>query len=235
MSSKLPTCIIVDDEPIARRVIEKYLNDYPQLQLIGSFSSATEAILFLNTNEVDIAFLDIQMPKLTGMQMLRSLKKQPLIVITTAYQEFAVESFELDVQDYLLKPFSFERFIKAVNKCVELLGKDEVQEKEDNYIMLKQDKVLYKVNKKDIIYIESIGDYLKLHTNDKVYIANQTIKALESHLSPSLFIRVHKSYIIGIDSVESIIGNMIKIQGKQIPIGESYRTSVKNYFKDKLI
>jgi DNA-binding LytR/AlgR family response regulator len=233
MTHKKPTCIIVDDEPIAIRIVQKYIADYPQLVVIGTFNSAIEAMQFLVVNAVDVIFLDIQMPKITGLDMLKSMAVKPMVIITTAHHEFALAGFALDVKDYLLKPFSFERFMQAVNKCMQHTQM-QVPANIDNYIIIKQDKKFHKLLFDEIIYIESVGDYVKYFTKDHTYMSLQTIKSLESHLPESLFLRVHKSYIISIDHIQSFYGNVIEITNKEIPIGEAFKAKVKKYFEERM-
>lgn len=235
--SNKPTCIIVDDEPIARRITEKYLEEYPSLELLDSFNSATAALEFLNQNHVHVMFLDINMPKLTGIEMIRSIQTKPLTIITTAYPNYAIESFELDVVDYLLKPFSFERFVAASNRCIDRLNviTNNRHKEEENYIIVKQDKKFHKILISEIIYIESIGDYVKFHLPGKIVIGNQTMKSLEEYLSSTKFMRVHKSFIVSIDHITGMYGSIIEVDKKEIPVGESYRSKVKQFIDERLV
>jgi DNA-binding LytR/AlgR family response regulator len=184
-------------------------------------------------NKIDIMFLDINMPKMNGLSFLSSLNKRPAVIITTAFREYALEGFELNVIDYLQKPFSFERFMKSVNKTIERLqplkvpqSKPEKAIEEKEYIFIKEDKTIYKIDFRDILYIESLGDYNKIHTEKKTHIAYQTLKKLELTLPENRFVRVHKSFIISIQHIESIDGNQIKIKGNSIPIGKIYRKRI---------
>jgi len=230
-------CLIVDDEELAQRVVEKYISDIPELNLVAKCDNAMEASSALRANEIDLIFLDINMPKISGLNFLRGLKNPPMVIITTAYREYAVEGFELDVVDYLNKPFSFDRFFTAVNKVID---KMQLQEhKQDNYILqpeirqqieesfifIKSDKITYKIDYKDVLYIESVGDYVKIITSQKVYMAYQSLKHLESILSNKHFPRIHKSFIVAIAKINSIEGNMIKINDNTIPIGRSYKAN----------
>lgn len=226
-------CIIVDDEAPAQRILERYINDAPSIELIAKCSSAFEANVVLMENKIDIMFLDINMPKMNGLSFLSSLNKRPAVIITTAFREYALEGFELNVIDYLQKPFSFERFMKSVNKTIERLQPVKVPQsnpektvEEKEYIFIKEDKTIYKIDFRDILYIESLGDYNKIHTEKKTHIAYQTLKKLELTLPENRFVRVHKSFIISIQHIESIDGNQIKIKGNIIPIGKIYRRRI---------
>lgn len=220
-------CLIVDDEPPAREVLESYIADLPKLQLVATCNNAVEALEWLDRESIDLIFLDINMPKLSGINFYKSLSTKPKVIFTTAYAEHAVEGFELEAVDYLLKPFSFERFIKAVNKID--LGKKE--ESTGDFIMLKADKKNHKVNFDQILYFESIGDYVKVHLRDsKTLIISDTLRKLEEIL-PNTFLRVHKTYIISIPHLEYVEGNQIKIGETKIPIGQSYRDKVNDVFK----
>jgi two-component system, LytTR family, response regulator len=227
-------CLIVDDEVLAQQVIEKYLSEMPDLEIVGKCKSAMEAMQIIHNTNVDLMFLDINMPKMSGMSFLKTLKNPPLAIMTTAYREYALESFELDVVDYLHKPFSFERFFAAVNKAVNrmqsptvvqdyVIPQDQRDQINESFIFVKSDKVTYKVNFKDIYFIESVGDYVKIFTKDKVIITYQSLKNLESILPPRHFPRVHKSFIVAISQINSIRGNEILIKEFNIPIGRNFR------------
>lgn len=220
-------CLIIDDEPLAREVLESYTADLPSLKLVASCSDAVEALNWLNEEPIDLLFLDINMPKLSGINFYKSLSKKPKVIFTTAYSAHAVEGFELEAVDYLLKPFSFERFITAVNK-VQL---DSLDSPLAEFIMLKADKKTHKINHNQILYFESIGDYVKVHLNGaKTLIISETLRKLEEML-PNAFIRVHKSYIIALDYLEYLEGNQAKIGETKIPIGQSYRDKVNHIFR----
>lgn len=227
-------CLIVDDEPLAQKVIEKYLSDLPNYELIAKCSSAMDAMQVLNKTTIDIMFLDINMPKISGISFLKTLKNPPKVIMTTAYREYALESYELDVIDYLHKPFSFERFFMAINKATSRLNMPESnpdfvipsnqrEQINESFIFVKSEKVTYKVNYKDILYIESVGDYVKIFTDEKVIITYQSLKNLEQILPAKHFPRVHKSFIVAISKINSIKGNEIIIQAYEIPIGRNYR------------
>lgn len=226
-------CIIVDDEAPAHRILERYITDAPSIQLVAKCYSAFEANIVLMENKIDIMFLDINMPKMNGLSFLSSLNKKPGVIITTAYRDYALEGFELNVIDYLQKPFSFERFMKSVNRALERMQPEvalqsiqEIKTKEKEYLFIKEDKTIYKIDFKDILFVESLGDYNKIHTEKKTHIAYQTLKKLELTLPDNLLIRVHKSYIVSLRHIESIEGNQIKIKDKIIPIGKMYKSRI---------
>ncbi len=225
-------CIIVDDEIHARKVLEKYIQDIPHITLVKSCKNALEAMEVLRNNTIDAMFLDINMPKLTGLNFLESLKNPPLVVITTAYREYAVDAYDLDVIDYLHKPIPFPRFIKAISKIEEKLlmstsfhamVQDNTPDTNQNFIFIKADKKTIKLNFEDIKYIEGLGDYIKIHTKSKTIISKLTIKKMEELLPDNLFPRVHKSFIISLQLIDSIEGNQIEIGALKIPIGQMYR------------
>ncbi|MEQ9405163.1 MAG: LytTR family DNA-binding domain-containing protein [Cyclobacteriaceae bacterium] len=223
-------CMIIEDEPLARDVLISYINDLDFLSLEFICSDAMEAINLLDKNTVDLIFLDINMPKLSGLSFYRSLNKKPHVIFTTAYAEHAVEGFELEAMDYLLKPFSFERFLKAANKAKNLISSTS----ENNFILLKADKKTHRVNFEDLLFFESIGDYVKAHIRGKnVLIIGDTLKKLEESLPENLFIRIHKSYIISISHLEYIEGNRVKIGDELIPVGQTYREKVNDLFNKK--
>lgn len=227
--------LIIDDEPIAHRIIEGYAKDMPQLLKVGNSYNALEALNVLQNESVDLIFLDINMPQLTGFEMLRTLSKPPEVIVTTAYQEFAVEGYELEVVDYLLKPFSFERFLKAVNKVVlqHSATKSVTDEKEvQDSVFLKEDRKLRKVKLDQIRYIEAYGNYCKVHLGDVVVITPEKISGLEKILSPKSFLRVHKSFIIAKYHIDAIEGNKIRVNDKFVPIGQTYANTVKRLLLD---
>ena len=228
--------IIVDDEPLAQDVLETYIEKIAELNLVQKCSNALEANEALKTHDIDLMFLDIQMPQLTGIDFLKTLSKPPLVIFTTAYPNYAIEGFELNALDYLLKPISLERFMKAVNKAmdrIELERKDSAAEIVDaggenlDYIFVKADKKLIKVNYSDIIYIEGLKDYVIIRMDKNRIITLQTMKSLEEKLPSPIFKRIHRSYIINIEKINAIVGNMVEVvekgQPKHLPIGKNYR------------
>tara|TARA_R100000005_G_C5003765_1_gene212427 strand:+ start:11994 stop:12674 length:681 start_codon:yes stop_codon:yes gene_type:complete len=217
-------CLIVDDEPLSRDVLKAYCTDHPDLEITAICKDAFEAMNALGKASVDLIFLDVNMPKLSGINFYKSLNQKPMVVFTTAYPEFAVEGFELDATDYLLKPFSFERFVKAVNKVKEKsINQADTDEK---YILLKADRKVYKVDFSEILFFEALGDYVKAHLQDKVLIVTTTLKKLMEELPSSAFIRTHKSFIIAKSKIEYLEGNQIQLPHHKIPIGQAYREEV---------
>ena len=224
--------IIVDDEPLALDVLETYIDQMPNVELVQKCENALEANEALKNHDVDLMFLDIQMPQITGVEFLKSLKNPPEVIFTTAYPEYAVEGFELDAVDYLLKPISLERFMKAVNKVSEKLGDSSgnnsgVVEMEGDFIFVKADKKLIKVDFNDIIYIEGLKDYVIIRQEAGRVITLQTMKSLEAKLPVTIFKRIHRSYIVNINKINAVVGNMLEVtekgSTKHLPIGKNYR------------
>lgn len=215
-------CIIVDDEPLAREILEQYIKDTPHLNLITSCSSALDAIQVLSDYSVDLMFLDINMPKLNGINLIKSLEKAPEVIFTTAYSEFAVEGFELSAIDYLVKPFGFERFLKAVEKARARL-RDTITDDKERFLMVKADRRLYQLAIKDISYIEALGDFVKVHTLQKVYITSGTLKEYMHKLVNQGFVQIHKSYIISLKAISYLDGNQLSVEETFLPIGQTYK------------
>jgi len=220
-------CIIIDDEPLAIKVLVNYLNDFKDMELIATFNTAIAALPILEKNEIQVIFLDINMPKMSGLEFLRSLSKKPHIVITTAYREFAVESFDLDVLDYLVKPIPFGRFLKTINKITKQInlrkGKiGEASLKNEPHIFLKVDKKLIKIKLNDILYIESLKDYIKVITSLESYLVHKSMTSIVEELPSDIFIRIHRSFTISINRIKSIEGNTVEIENRRIPIGRNY-------------
>ncbi|NND07898.1 MAG: response regulator transcription factor [Saprospiraceae bacterium] len=224
--------LIVDDEPLALDVLETYIEKMPELKLVGRSSNAFEANEALSSSRVDLMFLDIQMPQLTGIDFIKTLKNPPLIIFTTAFPNYAIEGFELDAVDYLLKPISAERFMKAANKAIEQMKLRNAQptdedEASSEFIFVKADKKFVKVKYRDILYIEGLKDYviIKLHTGRVITL--QTMKSLEEKLPAKLFKRIHRSYICSLDKINAVVGNMVEIvengKAKHLPVGKNYR------------
>lgn len=231
----MPTrCLIVDDEPLAIEILESFVKRVDSLELVGSCTNGVKAFDVLKKEKVDLLFLDIQMPKLTGIEFLKILNPAPKVIFTTAYRDYAVESYELNVVDYLLKPIAFDRFLMAINKVFEddssVLNQNHIQETSNNqdpHLFLKSDRKMVKVHLKNIAYIESMKDYVRVKTIDGgEVISLQKISYLEKKLPADCFIRVHKSFLISLHNIDAFSASSIDIIGKEIPIGRSYKSEV---------
>jgi len=225
-------CIIIEDEVLAQDVIKSHLARINTLELAGVYRNAPEAEAALKGGDIDIMFLDIRLPGMSGLQFLRGLKDPPLVVLTTAYAEYALESYEFNVIDYLLKPISFERFSRAVNKILDgrlfTAAAKEAYLYADDHIFVRSNSKFFRVNFSEILYIQGMRDYLKIYTPDYALVTRQTMNELEKTLPPRHFIRVHKSYIISLKNIRSIYGNTIELGKATIPIGVNYKESVMN-------
>lgn len=223
-------CIIIDDEPLARKGLREYIADVDFLQLAGDFENPLKLTENIHTIESPLLFLDIQMPKITGIDYFKSLKQAPPVIFTTAYQQFALEGFELNALDYLVKPVSFERFYKAVLKAkefYEIRSKNELENKDSNeYFFIKADNKLVKIFFKDIVLAEALQNYVVIHTIDKKYITYLTFKSVEDYLPSNQFIKTHKSYIISASKIDSIEGNDIKMGQHHVPISRNLKDEV---------
>ncbi len=225
-------CMIVDDEPLAIEVLKSYVDRMDELELVASSDNAIKAFEILKKQSVDLLFLDIQMPKLNGIEFLKVLDPAPMVVFTTAYREYALESYELNVLDYLLKPISFERFLKSINKIPNTTiqissAEGQIKEMEEPYIFMKSDRKMVKVLIKDICYIESLKDYIRIKTEGgKEVISLQKISYIEEKLPNDQFLRIHRSFIVPIKKIEAFSTQAIEINGKEIPIGRNYKSDV---------
>lgn len=227
-------CLIIDDEPLALELLEDNIKQVEYLQLAGSCRNAAQAMQILQEQNIDLIFCDIQMPGISGLQLVKSLAKKPLVIFVTAYEQFAIDGFELDVVDYLLKPVSFERFLKACNKAHALFELNKKQpeptatDKPRKYLFVYADYNLIKVSHDDITYIEGLKDYVKLYATNlpKPILSRITIKALEEQLPADQFFRVHKSYIVNLDHLHSIRKGRIKIGDAEIPYSENYKDAI---------
>lgn len=219
-------CLIIDDEPLSRNVLRTFTEDHPDLELVAECKDAFEAMEVLSKKSVDLLFLDINMPKLSGVNFYKSLNHKPEVIFTTAYPEFAVEGFELNAVDYLMKPISFERFVQAIQKVKDKLGDSKKEEIPQDFILLKAYKKIYRTPFNEILYCEALGDYVKVHLKDKVLIITTTMKGMLADLPSDQFMRTHKSYIINKTKFEYIEGNQIKIGEHMVSIGQSYREEV---------
>jgi len=223
-------CVIADDEPIARKILESYISDTPMLELVGTCKNAFEVMSLLQDQSIDILFLDINMPKLSGLNLLKTLKFKFDVIITTAYAEYAVEGFELAVADYLLKPFSLERFLQAVLKVQQKDKNPQFFSQPDEHkkstgLFVKSDKKMIKVAFDDINYIEAYGNYIKIYANERILTSNTLTDFLKK--LPDQFLRIHKSYVINFNRLQLIDGNQIILRGEiKLPIGKSYKKSL---------
>lgn len=223
-------CIIVEDEPLAAKVLSDYISQVPFLELNGTFKDAILATDFLRENSVDLIFLDIHLPKLKGMAFLKTLIHPPAVIITTAYHQYAVEGFELNVTDYLLKPFEFERFLVAVNKVkaaqTEKQRSNESEIKDHLFLNVQKKKV--KILFSEIVYIESQREYIKIVTTKREYISKMSTHEIESLLPSNLFKRIHRSFIVSVSKIESYTAEAVELNGVSIPIGRGYRDVIEN-------
>jgi DNA-binding LytR/AlgR family response regulator len=227
-------CLIVDDEPLARELIRGHVEKLENFEIVAECSDAMKALNVLREKTVDLMFMDIQMPQITGIAFLKTLKHPPKVIITTAYREFALEGFELDVVDYLLKPITFERFLKSVNKFYQT-NQDEVQlvtgsnserTVEESFIYIRENKKVVKVYLSEIRYIEGLSEYIQLFTDKRKIITKTSMSLMEEKLPKENFLRIHKSFIVSIPKIEAFTTNTIEIQGKELPIGRSYKNAV---------
>ena len=224
------SCIVIEDEPLAVKVLSDYILQVPFLELKGTFKDAIVATEYLRSNHADLIFLDIHLPKLKGMAFLKTLASPPAVIITTAYHQYAVEGFNLNVTDYLLKPFDFERFLIAVNKVKtakrETQQPNESQQVKD-FIFLNVEKKKVKILFSDIVYIESQREYIKIVTTKKAYVSKMSTHEVEGILPAHLFKRIHRSFIISINKIESYTAEIVEVNGVAIPIGRGYRDSIE--------
>ncbi|MBB6461431.1 LytR/AlgR family response regulator transcription factor [Flammeovirga kamogawensis] len=247
-------CLIVDDEPLAIKVIENYLQRLSEFEIVAKCESAIDAFNVLQNEKVDLMFLDINMPMLTGIDFVKSLEKKPEVILTTAYREYALEGFEISALDYLLKPISFQRFLKAANKASQLINTKEAansktqpkapqavvssgtssNSEEPPYIFLKVEKKMVKVALEDIIYMESLKDYLRVYTSNGEMVVHYTLTKILENLPEDEFIRIHRSYAISLKKVNAIEGNQVELKnGKMLPIGRLYQQIVKDTIYSK--
>ena len=231
------TCVIVDDEPLARNLLTEYVRKIPYLELVEVCASPLDALEVLRRQPVDLLFLDIQMPEITGLTLLKVLQQKPLVVFTTAYSEYALESYDLDVVDYLLKPISFDRFLRAVEKAnqrkaaaapapvAETAGKEPVSP----YIFVKDGTKLVKIRLSDILYVEGLKDYVALHTRQQKIVTLQRLKNLETQLPADQFIRIHHSYIVSLEGIDSVHKDKVQVGKVFLPISDTYRKPFKDF------
>jgi DNA-binding LytR/AlgR family response regulator len=233
-------CLVVDDEPIAQQILENYISQIEALLLVGKANNAFEALNILHQEKIDVLFLDIKMPSLSGLEMLKTLQNPPRVILTTAFSEFGVESYEYGISDYLLKPIAFERFLKAVNKILipknEELSSEGIENRaeiEPKFIFFKADKKIHKYYFSDILFIEGSGNYVKINTqNEKPLMVLDKLTELQEKLPTKQFIRIHKSFIVNISHIQKIEGNMINIKDKVIPISATFKPNLEELIKD---
>lgn len=233
-------CLIVDDEPPAREIIRRYVQEIPTLLLMGECANAIQVLTILQQQPIDLLFLDIRMPQLNGTDFIKTLQHPPKVIFTTAFSEYALEGYELDVVDYLMKPIRFDRFLKAVNKAfpanntaaVANVGVPVVAEekKNESFVYFRADRKMVKVMLDDILYIESMKDYIKVHTLQGVIITKQSISSVEAMLPGKLFVRTHRSFIVSINKIKSFTNELVEIDKTDIPIGKLFRNGVLKVF-----
>lgn len=228
-------CLIVEDEPLAAELLKSYLDKVPDLTLVAHCDSAVDAFGVLQRQHIELMFLDIRMPRLTGLELLKTLQQPPPVILTTAYREYAVESYDYDVLDYLVKPIQFDRFLKAIGKYYQrqsapLPASQPVPDAfEQAYLFFRVDREQQKVWLRDILYIEGLGDYVKIFTASGPIVTYERLSYLEEKLPEEHFLRVHKSYIICVDKVQSYSGSTVKVSGKQIPVGRMYKDRLARF------
>ncbi len=224
------SCIIVDDEVIAREVIAIHLSKISSINIVASCSNAMEAFKYISKHKIDLVFLDINMPEISGISFAKSINKDIKIIFTTAYRDYAVEGFELQAVDYLLKPISFERLLKAVNTYFDVYSNQQKEIKEhidsNEFMFVRSDRIMVKIDFNDIIYIESYSDYIKINLSNKTIVTRETISAIEAKLPKNFFIRIHRSYIISIKHITSFTNEQVIILKKSLPISRSYKSKV---------
>jgi DNA-binding LytR/AlgR family response regulator len=233
-------CVVIDDEPIARKVLQEFIEEIDYLELTGQAENPLKAMALLNENDIDIIFLDINMPKINGIDFLKSAKTGASIIMTTAYAQYAVEAYELEVLDYLVKPIAFERFLKACNKAREIRELKKLSlglaNKSANHFFIKCDNQIEKVFYDDLLYAQAMLNYVMLYTNSKKMMVYVTIKSLEEQLPSNIFIKVHKSFIVNVNKIRSIEGNILDIGNEKITISQNLREKVINEIvKGKMI
>ena len=235
-------CIAIDDEPLALDIIRDYCSKVVFLNLMKTFDNAIESIEYIRSNKVDLIFLDIQMEELTGIQLLNALKHRPFVIFTTAYERYAIQGFELDVVDYMLKPISFERFIKGVNKVCERMQLDtgtpkpesgKAKTTEPSFFFVKTETRMERIENSEVLYVEGMGDYWRIITSTKKIMSLLNYKKLEEILPQNQFVRVHKSFIVSLDKIDNVERNRIKVADRLIPISESFRKAFFDLIEKK--
>ncbi|MCY1723364.1 response regulator transcription factor [Prolixibacteraceae bacterium Z1-6] len=228
-------CLIIDDEPLARDLMRSHIEKLENFEICAECGDAMKALQELHKHKIDLMFMDIQMPQITGVEFLKTLKNPPKVIITTAYREYALDGFELDVVDYLLKPITFERFLKSINKYYQA-SQDEVVNvqpaavsngtSEEAFIYVKENKKVVKVHLNEILYVEGLSEYVQIYTSEKKIITKTSMTNMADKLPDNNFIRIHKSFIVSLSKIEAFTSNSIEVPGKELPIGRSYKNSV---------
>lgn len=228
-------CLIIDDEPLARDLVRNHLEKLDNFEIVAECGDAMKALQVLRNQQVDLMFMDIQMPQITGIEFLKTLKNPPRVIITTAFREYAIEGFELDVVDFLLKPITFERFIKSINKYFQVTSEngnngDSVSSSpstpEESFIYVKENKRVIKLLLNEILYIEGLSEYVKIYTANKKIVTKTSMTNMEDKLPDDAFMRIHKSYIVSLNKIEAFTSTSIELAGKELPIGRSYKNKV---------
>ena len=237
--------IIVDDEPLAQEVMQAHVSNMPDLELVATCDNAVQAMEILRKEQIDIMYLDINMPQLSGVELIKVLEDPPLVIFTTAHSEHALESYELNAVDYLMKPIAFDRFIKATDKALNLIHDANMKEAteftntDDDYIFVKADKKLVRIKYSQVIFIEGLKDYVIIRLDDRRVVTLQTMKSLESKLPSNKFKRIHRSFIVNLKKIESVMGNSIEVrvkgESKDLPIGKNYRENLLAIIQEKRI
>ena len=229
-------CLLVDDEPLAIKLIENHISKIERLEVAATCNNAVKAFEILNTQKIDLLFLDIKMPNITGIDFLKTIKKPPKTIFTTAYREYAIESYDLEVVDYLLKPITFERFFKSVDRFLRAQNENKQKVKkieEKDFLLLKSGNKFHKVFINDILYIESLKDYIKVHVlGEKTIVAKYKISDIEEELKEECFLRIHRSYIINTNKIKAFTANDIEVEGYEISIGASYKEKVISFLNN---
>lgn len=225
-------CLLVDDEDLALDILELYINRLDGFYIAGRCNNAYEAADFLQNNSVDLVFLDIQMPKLNGMEWIKNLANRPHVIFSTAFDRFALESYDVNAIDYLLKPFSYERFEKAAHKAQDIIQRDQLVPTEEEFINIRSERRLYKIAVNDILFIHSLSNYYKIVTKDKKIIAYGSLSAMENELPAAKFLRIHRSYLVAINKIEAISGTSVILQHEKLPVGKKYRDKVENLYEE---
>jgi len=230
-------CIIVDDEPTAREILETYLQKITTVNLVKSCKNVKEALEIISKSQIDLVLLDINMPEISGLTLARVIDKKTKVIFTTAYREYAVDGFDIQAVDYLLKPISFDRFLKAINKFFDLpefsIGKDPVvlEQSKTDFIFVRSERKMVKINFDEILYIESLSDYIKIFTKGKTVITRETISNMEAKLPNSWFLRIHRSFLVGIDKIDTYTNEFVEVNKEELPISRTYKESVLQKLK----